>query len=59
MSEDQEDAWAVCSDQRRIYKGKSRHECPTCHTPDAITDEMKRRGYHCDACTQAEEGCGY
>ena len=34
-----------------------RHTCPDCGTPNALTDEEKRRGYHCSRCTQViEEG---
>jgi formamidopyrimidine-DNA glycosylase len=52
------DEQLVQADQRRIYKGRSRHTCPDCGTPNALTDEQKRRGYHCDACTRALEwGC--
>lgn len=54
-----EDARLVAADQRRIYRGESRHECPTCKTQNAITDEQKRRGYHCNDCTRAAEGGGY
>ena len=44
-------------DQRKLYAGQSRHMCPDCGRPNALTDEEKRRGYHCSACTRAiEEG---
>lgn len=51
-----DDAEAVQADQRRVYAGRDRHDCPTCGKPDQITDEMKRRGYHCDECTALAEG---
>jgi len=44
-------------DQRKLYSGPSCHRCPTCGRPNALTDEEKRRGYHCGACTRANE-CG-
>jgi hypothetical protein len=34
-----------------------RHACPTCGTPDVLTDKDKQLGYQCDAC--AESGFGY
>ena len=33
--------------------------CPTCGRPNALTPADVRRGYHCDACADREEGCGY
>lgn len=42
-------------DQRRLYAGPARHTCPTCGRDDALTDEQKRRGYHCDDCTKEAE----
>lgn len=47
---------AFQADQRKIYSGTARHTCPDCGTPEALTDEQKRRGYHCDRCTRSEEG---
>ena len=45
-------------DQRKLYSGKARHTCLDCGRENALTDEQKRRGYHCDACTRAIEfGC--
>lgn len=44
-------------DQRKIYAGGRNHTCPDCGRENALTDEQKRRGYHCDRCTrQTEEG---
>ena len=44
-------------DQRRLHSGKARHTCPDCGRENALTDEEKRRGYHCGACTRSmEEG---
>lgn len=50
---------AIQADQRRIYKGPARYDCPDCGKKRALTAEMKRRGYHCDACNQQAEGGGY
>jgi len=48
---------AIREDQRRIYTGGFNYPCPDCGAQNAITHEMKRRGYHCDRCTRAiEEG---
>lgn len=48
---------AFQADQRKLYSGPSRHTCPDCGTPNALTDEEVRRGYHCSRCTKAmEEG---
>lgn len=48
---------AFQADQRRLYRGGYVYPCPTCGEENAITAEMKRRGYHCDRCTRAiEEG---
>jgi len=37
-------------------KDKSRHECPTCNTPDALSSWEKKKGYQCSACADREEG---
>ena len=41
--------------QRKVYAGSAKHTCPDCGRKNALTDEQKRRGYHCDACTRAIE----
>lgn len=33
------------------------HPCPTCKRPDMLTAADVRRGYQCDGCVNAEEGC--
>ena len=44
-------------DQRRLHAGDAMFPCPDCGRQNALTAEMKRRGYHCSACTrQVEEG---
>lgn len=43
---------AYQADQRKIYAGGRRHDCPDCGAKNALTDEQKRRGYHCDGCTR-------
>jgi len=42
-------------DQRKLYAGEAKHTCPDCGTPNTLTDEQVRRGYHCDRCTRATE----
>ena len=42
-------------DQRKLYAGARTHTCPDCGRENALTDEQKLRGYHCDACTRAIE----
>ena len=42
-------------EQRKLYAGEAKHTCPDCGTPNALTDEQVRRGYHCDRCTRATE----
>ena len=55
--EDREMEAAYQRDQRKLYRGSRRHTCPDCGRENALTDEEKRRGYHCGACTrQTEEG---
>ncbi len=50
---------AYQADQRKIHSGARRHDCPDCGAKNALTDEEKRRGYHCGRCTrQLEEGWG-
>ena len=46
---------AYQADQRKLYAGGSKHTCPDCGAPNALSDEEKRRGYHCGRCTQATE----
>lgn len=36
-----------------------RHPCPTCGTPNCLTDKDKAKGYQCDRCADRDEGCGY
>ena len=44
-------------DEQRVYAGDGMFDCPDCGAKNALTAEMKRRGYHCDQCTRAiEEG---
>ena len=31
--------------------------CPTCKTPDVLTPADVARGYQCDRCADAAEGC--
>lgn len=31
--------------------------CPTCKRPNMLTPADQRRGYQCDLCANAEEGC--
>jgi hypothetical protein len=31
--------------------------CPTCGRPNMLTPADQRRGYQCDYCANAEEGC--
>lgn len=31
--------------------------CPTCKEPDRLTPADARKGYQCDSCANAEEGC--
>jgi hypothetical protein len=31
--------------------------CPTCGEPNRLTPADKRRGYQCDSCADAAEGC--
>lgn len=33
------------------------HPCPRCKQPDRLTPADVRKGYQCDACADAEEGC--
>jgi transcription elongation factor Elf1 len=42
-------------DQALLYRGGGRFDCPDCGAKNAISAEMKRRGYHCDRCTRAAE----
>ena len=42
-------------DQRKLYSGEYLYTCPDCGQENALTQEMKNRGYHCDACTKAAE----
>lgn len=46
---------AIQADQRRVYAGDKLHACPDCGAENALTAEMKRRGYHCDRCTKLAE----
>lgn len=39
-----------------LRAGIRRHPCPTCHTPNALTDADVKLGYQCDRCADAEEG---
>ena len=39
-----------------LRAGDPVHPCPTCGTPDMLTDEDKSRGYQCDRCADAAEG---
>jgi hypothetical protein len=32
-------------------------DCPTCHTPNVLTPADRARGYQCDRCADAAEGC--
>lgn len=42
----------------RINKAnKTRYECPTCKTKNALSAYQKSQGYQCDACANREEGC--
>jgi len=31
--------------------------CPTCHEADRLTAADARKGYQCDSCADASEGC--
>lgn len=43
---------------RRATKRNPRiYACPTCKRKNALTQEDKRKGYQCDNCADAEEGC--
>jgi len=42
---------------RRASKSNPRrHPCPTCGTPNCLTDKDKAKGYQCDRCADGEEG---
>ncbi len=59
MRDDREFEREYQRDQRKLNSGTRRHVCPDCGTPNALTDEEKRRGYHCGRCTRATEGYGF
>lgn len=42
-------------DQRKLAEGGGRFPCPDCGTPNALSAEEKRRGYHCGNCTALAE----
>jgi DNA-directed RNA polymerase subunit RPC12/RpoP len=46
---------SALEDQRRVYAGGYIYPCPDCGAENALTREMKRRGYHCDNCTRSIE----
>lgn len=37
-------------------KPDPRYTCPTCGTPEALTEYERRKGYHCLSCTRQTEG---
>lgn len=43
---------------RRASRYNPRNQpCPTCGTPNVLTLADRERGYQCDGCANAEEGC--
>lgn len=40
-----------------LRAGARTHPCPTCGAPDRLTAADVKRGYQCDRCADAEEGC--
>lgn len=40
-----------------LRRGARNFPCPTCHQPNRLTASDKARGYQCDQCADAEEGC--
>lgn len=43
---------------RAAAQGNPRNlPCPTCKAPNVLTPADVRRGYQCDGCADAEEGC--
>ena len=46
---------AVIHAPRRAYNQK-RYPCPTCGTPNCLTEKDKEKGYQCDRCADGEEG---
>lgn len=39
-----------------LRRGARIHPCPTCKTPNVLSEADKKRGYQCDRCADAEEG---
>lgn len=56
IDNDHEMAKLYLQDQRKLYAGPAKYDCPDCGRKNVITEEMKRRGYHCDYCTASMEG---
>ncbi len=46
---------AANRDARKLAEGGGRFTCPDCGTPNALSAEEKRRGYHCGRCTALAE----
>jgi len=42
-----------------LRSGLRCYPCPTCGTPNTLTEADVHRGYQCDSCADAAEGCGY
>jgi len=38
-----------------LRAGKRIFNCPTCNSPNRLTEADIRRGYQCDSCADAEE----
>ena len=42
-----------------LRKGKRSYPCPTCKRENMLSQADKDRGYQCDYCADAAEGCGF
>jgi hypothetical protein len=43
--------------RRATPKNPRIYDCPTCKGKNLLTAEDVRRGYQCDGCADAQEGC--
>ena len=63
VSENEDDDFERRQYDRQIgaynKRNKTRYECPTCKTPDALSAWQHSKGYQCDRCADSEEGTGY
>jgi hypothetical protein len=43
--------------QSALHPGARTHSCPTCKRPNMLTSRDVVKGYQCDYCADAAEGC--